>query len=359
MKESAVLRQALGIDVSKDSLSFCLGVLKDDLEKDHYQGEDVSNDTVGFKVLTKWVKSSSRKKELPVVIMEATGVYHEGIAYYLYNHGYDVCIMQSGRVKRYAQSLDQRSKTDALDSKMLSMLGCERKISPWTPPSKTLEELKFLSRERSSLIKDRNVERNRIHAKKAALFTFKKAIKRYKKRMVLLNSQIEEVELEMREIIEKDKLLLEKMGYLKSIPGVSFISAATVVAETSGFSLFSSAKQLVSYSGYDVVLRESGTYRGKSRISKKGNKHIRAVLHMPSMTAIRINPTLKPFYERLKPTKVKPLIALVAVQRKMLVLMYSLWKSNQYYDSEHEIKKVARNKFPATQDRNKIEFATS
>lgn len=177
--------------------------------------------------------------------------------------------------------------------------------------------------------------------------------------MVLLNSQIEEIELEMQEIIEKDKLLLEKMDYLKSIPGVSFISAATVVAETSGFSLFSSAKQLVSYSGYDVVLRESGTYRGKSRISKKGNKHIRAVLHMPSMTAIRINPTLKPFYERLKPTKVKPLIALVAVQRKMLVLMYSLWKNNQYYDSEYEIKKVARNKFPATQDRNKIEFVTS
>ena len=359
MKRSTVLRQALGIDVSKDSLSYCLGVLKDDLDKDYLQAEDVSNDTKGFKELTKWVKLSSRKKELPVVVMEATGVYHEGIAYHLYDLGYDVCIMQSGRVKKYAQSLDQRSKTDALDSKMLSMLGCERKITPWTPPSKTLEEIKFLSRERSSLIKEKNIEKNRFHAMETASFTFKKAIKRYKKRMMLLNSQIEEIELEMQEIIDKDKMLLEKMDYLKSIPGVSFISAATVVAETSGFSLFSSAKQLVSYSGYDIVLRESGTYKGKSRISKKGNKHIRAVLHMPSMTAIRVNPTLKPFYERLKPVKTKPLIALVAVQRKMLVLMYSLWKTNQYYDADYEMKKVARNKFPATQDSNKIEFETS
>ncbi len=359
MKESTVLRQALGIDVSKDSLSFCLGVLKDDLEKDYFQSEDVSNDTNGFKVLSRWVKSSSRKKELPVVIMEATGVYHEALANYLFNHGYDVCIMQSGRVKKYAQSLDQRSKTDALDSKMLSMLGCERKISRWVPPSKTLEELKFLSRERSSLIKDRNIEKNRIHAKNAASFAYKKAIKRYNKRMVLLNSQIDEIELEMQAITDKDSLLAEKMNYLKSIPGVSFISAVTVVAETLGFSLFSSAKQLVSYSGYDVVLRESGTYKGKSRISKKGNKYIRAVLHMPSMTAIRVNPTLKPFYERLKPVKTKPLIALVAVQRKMLVLMYSLWKGNQYYDANYEMKKVARNKFPATQDSNKIEFETS
>lgn len=359
MKESRVLKQSLGIDVSKDSLSLCLGVLKDDLVKDFVHGADVSNDKKGFKELTKWVRSTSRKKELPVVIMEATGVYHEGLAYYLYNLGYEVCIMQSGRVKKYAQSLDQRSKTDALDSKMLSMLGCERKITPWSPPNETLLELKFLSRERSALIKERNTEKNRFHAMQSASFTFKKAIKRYKKRMMLLNSQIKEIELEMQEIIDKDSLLLEKMNYLKSIPGVSFISAATVVAETSGFLLFSSAKQLVSYSGYDVVLRESGTYKGKSRISKKGNKHIRAVLHMPSMTAIRVNPTLKPFYERLKPKKVKLLIALVAVQRKMLVLMYSLWKSNQYYDADYEVKKVARNKFPATQDSNKIEFVTS
>ncbi len=60
-----------------------------------------------------------------LVVLEATGVYHQGIAHYLYVHGYSVCVMQSGRVKRYAQSLDQRSKTDSLDSKMLSMLGLE------------------------------------------------------------------------------------------------------------------------------------------------------------------------------------------------------------------------------------------
>ncbi len=61
--------------------------------------------------------------------MEATGVYHQHVAHYLYKHGYAICIMQSGRVKRYAQSLDQRSKTDALDSRMLSMLGLERDSS--------------------------------------------------------------------------------------------------------------------------------------------------------------------------------------------------------------------------------------
>ena len=72
--------------------------------------------------------------------------------------------MQSGRVKKYAQSLDQRSKTDALDSKMLAMLGCERRITPWTPPKENLQHLKMLSRERSLLLKEKTSLKNRLHA---------------------------------------------------------------------------------------------------------------------------------------------------------------------------------------------------
>jgi transposase len=147
-----------------------------------------------------------------------------------------------------------------------------------------------------------------------------------------LNAQITEVEMEMREVTARDLELTKKLGYLESIPGVSFISVITVIAETSGFALINSGKQLTSYAGYDVVMKESGTYRGKTRISKKGNRHIRAVLHMPSMTCVRVNPTLRTFNQRLKPNKVKPMVALVAVQRKLLILMYTLWKNEEYYD---------------------------
>lgn len=357
--QSGVLKQALGIDVSKDSLSLCLGILKQDLEKDFIKRDDVPNDYSGFKQIEKWLKSVIICDELPIIVMEATGVYHECIAHYLHNLGYKVCIMQSGRVKKYAQSLDQRSKTDALDSKMLSMLGCERKLPEWSPPGKTLQKLKLLSRERSTLVKERSTERNRIHAIKTSSFPQKDAIKRSNKRIKLLDEQITEIEADMHKIVQTDKILLKKTKLLESIPGVSFIAVTTVVAETLGFSNIHCAKQLVSYCGYDVVARESGTFIGKTRISKKGNNHIRAVLHMPSMTAIRVNPTLKKFYDRLKPKKVKPIIALVAVQRKLLILMYSMWKNNEYYDSEYEVNKAARKQVLAAQDSSKTEFATS
>ena len=348
------LKQSLGIDVSKLNLSLSLGFLTDKLEKKFKSHPDVPNDLSGYKELLKWLNKSVDNSVELLVVMEATGVYHQGIAHYLYSHGHAVCIMQSGRVKRYAQSLDQRSKTDALDSKMLSMLGLERSIRPWQPPSKELQGLKALSRERSSLLKDRTTETNRQGAIDSGVHDSPKALKRHRDRLKLLNGQIEMIEGEMKEIISKNEALERKVGFLTSIPGISFISAATVVGETLGFESISNAKQLTSYAGYDVVLRESGNFKGKTRISKKGNSHIRAALHMPSMTCVRCNPTLKTFYTRLKPKKAKPLVALIAVQRKLLILMFALWKNEENYDAEFEKKKQQRQKTLAAQDNNLI-----
>lgn len=336
------LKQCLGVDVSKSSLSLSFGILDDNLKKKFTSHPDISNDVSGFKTLKAWLNKTVNSNVDFYVLMEATGVYHQEVCHYLYNLGYKVCVMQSGRVKRYAQSLDQRSKTDALDSKMLSMLGLERDLRLWGPPSKQLQQLKSLSRERSSLLKDKTTETNRQGAIASGSHSNQKAVKRHKKRLQLIEEQIAAIEREMRDLVSGDPNLRKRIGHLESIPGVSFVSAATVVGETLGFESISNAKQLTSYAGYDVVLRESGNFKGKTKISKRGNSHIRAVLHMPSMACVRCNPTLMQFYRRLKPNKAKPLVALVAVQRKLLVLMYTLWKNEEDYDAEFEKKKAAK-----------------
>ncbi|MGP1993572.1 IS110 family transposase [Zobellia laminariae] len=348
------LKQSLGIDVSKLNLSLSLGFLTDKLDKEFISHSDVSNDISGYKELLKWLRKSVDSSVDFLVVMEATGVYHQGIAHYLHGQGYAVCVMQSGRVKRYAQSLDQRSKTDALDSRMLSMLGLEESIRLWRPPSKELQQLKALSRERSSLLKDRTIENNRQGAIESSVYSNSKAQKRHKNRLKLFNSQIALIEQEMQELTSKNEVLKRKIGFMTSIPGISYISAATVIGETLGFESIMNAKQLTSYAGYDVVLRESGNFKGKTRISKKGNSHIRAALHMPSMTCVRCNPTLKQFYNRLKPKKAKPLVALIAVQRKLLILMYTLWKNEEVYDANFETKKQQKHKALAAQDNNLI-----
>jgi len=347
------LKQSLGIDVSKLNLSLSLGFLTKNLNKEFESHCDVLNDLSGYKELLKWLRKSVDNSVELLVVMEATGVYHQGIAHYLHEKGYAVCVMQSGRVKRYAQSLDQRSKTDALDSKMLSMLGLERSIRLWQPPSGELQELKGLSRERSSLLKDRTTETNRQGAIDSGVYGNAKTLKRHRSRLKLLNAQIAIIEQEMQDLVSNNKELERKIGFMMSIPGISFKSAATVVGETLGFESIVNAKQLASYAGYDIVLRESGNFKGKTRISKRGNSHIRAALHMPSMTCVRCNPTLKPFYNRLKPNKAKALVALIAVQRKLLILMYTLWKNEEVYDAEFETKKQQKHKALAARD-NKL-----
>ncbi|MET6992097.1 IS110 family transposase [Sediminicola arcticus] len=157
----------------------------------------------------------------------------------------------------------------------------------------------------------------------------------------------------MQELISENEELKRKIDFLTNIPGISFKSAATVVGETLGFESIVNTKQLASYAGYDIILRESGNFKGKTRISKRGNSHIRAALHMPSMTCVRCNPTLKQFYNRLKPNKAKPLVALIAVQRKLLILMYTLWKNEEVYDAKFETKKQQKHEALAARD-NKL-----
>jgi len=201
------LKQSLGIDVSKSNLSLSLGFLNKKLDKVFESHPDVYNELKGYRLLLKWLKASVYSEVELLVVMEATGVYHQGIAHYLYEQDYSVCVMQSGRVKRYAQSLGQLLKTDALDSRMLSMLGLERNIRLWHPPSEELQELKGLSRERSSLLNDRTMETNRQGAIASSVHSNASALKRHKVRLKLLNTQIAADEEDMQLLIEENEVL--------------------------------------------------------------------------------------------------------------------------------------------------------
>lgn len=141
------------------------------------------------------------------------------------------------------------------------------------------------------------------------------------------------------------------MKDLCTIPGCAFTTVAAIVGETNGFKEFDSAKQLSSYAGYDVVHNESGTsVLSKTRISKKGNRYIRHHLHFPAMCASQHIPEYRGLKERIKDRAKIPMKAQVAIQRKLLVLMYALWKNGSVYEKGYHQKKVARDQAQATQD---------
>ena len=136
----------------------------------------------------------------------------------------------------------------------------------------------------------------------------------------------------IKEHVNSSEEVKQKVDNICLVKGIGLLTVATIIGETNGFEMFENIRQLVSYSGYDVVENQSGKHFGKTKISKKGNAHIRRILHMPSFTVVRYDQ--KPFadlFERVyERTNIK-MKGYVAVQKKMLIYIYTLWKNNQPY----------------------------
>jgi len=326
-----IIKQNAGVDVSKDDLKVALSHLTVDYRVVVRSTRTFPNTPKGFGQLQDWV--NHKKYPAPAVhfTMEATGVYYEGLAYFLYEQGYRLHVVLPNHAKKYGQSLGVKSKTDKLDARTLAQMGLERELRFWQPVSPSLYGLKQLTRERDALVRNRTTASNLLHAYRHHGKPNRDSISRSIKQISFLDQQIKQIEKEITSFVNQDKVLQSKMKYLLSIPGVGLLTAATIVAETNGFATFENIRQVISYAGLDVRIAESGKWKGKSKISKRGNSHIRKALFMPSLSKIKHNRETKLFYERLKEKKAAGMIAVVAVERKLLGLMFSLWKKEEMY----------------------------
>jgi transposase len=237
------------------------------------------------------------------------------------------------KAKHFIKSLNTKSKTDKIDSKALGQMGLERKLRAWQPIQPIFKEIKSLTRERSSLVKFRTQQKNSLHALKYSYEPNQERVERLEDTIDFLDAQIEKIERQLAVVLKKDPELKAKIKFIKTITGIDKLTASVVISETNGFMLIDNTRQLTSYSGLDVKLAESGKWKGKSKISKQGNSHIRGALYLPALTLIRCNPQYKTFYNRIVAKKKINKIGITAVQRKLLILIYSIWKSQKNFQS--------------------------
>jgi transposase len=295
-----------------------------------------TNNISGFKQLLNWTEKL-REKEAPVkFVVEATGVYHEKLARHLKDSGKSISIILPNKARHFAQTLKVWTVNDKESSKMLSTLGLETQLDEWEKPDPMFAHLKKLTREREHIQDARTVNLNELHAEEHSAIHVKSTHRRLRQAIKLQDNQIIEIEKEIEEIAQSQPVLHEKLNKICTIPGIGLITAITVVAECKGFNLFHNCKQLVCYAGYDVVEKESGTsVYGKSHISGKGNKHIRKAMHFPALISVRYNEHHKNLYIRLESKHGIKMKAYTAVQRKLLVLIYTLWNKDVCYKPEY------------------------
>jgi len=336
-----VLRQNVGIDISKDTFAVAFTILLNGQVIKHIDTKEFKNKVEYFDEFYNWCEELKDENTEISFTMEATGVYYENLAYYLFGKEANIHVLLPNKVKKFVESLNIKSKTDKIDSKVLGQMGVERVLDKWVLSSKIYRKLRTLSRERLQLINNRTGVKNQLHAELHTGDPIKTVITRMKNHIKYLDKQIASIDKELKYVVSKDNYVSEKVKKITTIPGISFLTVVTVIGETGGFDNTKSIRQITSYAGYDVSIKESGKWKGKTRISKKGNSYIRRAMYMPALSSIRFSETSKIFYDRINQKKPSGLIAVTAIQRKLLGLIYTLWKNDTEYIENYEMKKAS------------------
>lgn len=340
-----IVKQIVGIDVAMKELVVCLGRMLDDWSAELYATKTFANTAHGMQSLVLWVKKQTDHQVGVRFVMEATGVYHEALAYFLEEKGYEVSIVLPNKISNYMRTLDVKTITDNTASQAIARFGLERKLDNWKRPKEIYRRLRQLTRERDQLIEERTMVKNQLHAEQTEAFPNKGSLKRIKDRIKMLVKQENEIMTEVAAMIAKDDELKKMIMIICSLPGVGLLTAAVVLAETNGFDLIRNRRQLASYAGFDIIEKQSGiSVKSKPRISKKGNKYLRKAMHLPALAAIRHNERFKAIFARIVSKHGIKIKAAVAVQRKLLEMIFTLWKTNTPFDKNYLMKAEAQEK---------------
>ncbi|WP_294314618.1 IS110 family transposase [uncultured Chryseobacterium sp.] len=334
-----VLKQVAGIDVAQKELVVTLGCLYEDFTVEFLSYKVFKNTDDGIKSLIEWAENKVFKTSDIHYVMEATGGYHQKFAYYLAGHNRNVYIVLPNKISNYIRTLDLKTITDKSCSQAIARFGLERKLNPWKKPDQAYHRLQQLTRERDQIVQQRSMVKNQLHAEKAQASPHLKSMERMRSRISFLNGQEKEIKEDINEIIKSNLTIKQIIERLITIPGVGILTAVTVLGETNGFELIRNKSQLSAYAGLDIKEKQSGTsVKAKPRITKKGNRNLRKSMYLPALTAVRCDDNFKEIYAGLVSKHGIKMKALVAVQRKILELIYVLFKNQTLYDQQYKTK---------------------
>jgi len=304
----------LGIDVSKADFHAYL------IQGAKRGKKSFPNGPVGYRQLRTWLKN--RQSSKVHACMEATGAYWMGLATALYEAGFAVSVVNPNRTVMFARSQLRRTKTDQVDAEMIAEFCKTQKPSKWSPPPVEILELRGLLSYRDHLVR----EKLRLKQVVSQVHVSRELQKLHAKQQKTLEQTIEALERQLRAFLKVHSDISEAVDRLTAVSGIGLLTALAIVAKLPVDRL-RNGKAAAAYIGVTPSERQSGTsIHGKPRICKTGNASLRRDLYMPAAVAMRHNPILKAFSERLKAAGKPPKLILIAVMRKLIVLAFAILK---------------------------------
>ena len=269
-----------------------------------------------------------------VVVMEATGYYHYRLAQFLYKNGICVSVVNPLSVKRFIQMKLAKVKTDKSDAKAICSYALSNELPLYNALTDVQAECLQLFRLMDSYLKKRTATKNKLHGEKALGIPSKYVYRSLMRELKHLDREVKGIENRLLELVKQDQQ--KQLTLLTSIPGIGTKTALFLVVITDGFSKFEKASQLCSYVGITPTIKESGSsVRGRSRISKVGNKKLRNLLFLCAFNACKHNKGCSMLYERILARGKSKKLALIAVANKLLKQAFAIVKSGLPYDENY------------------------
>ena len=309
-----------GIDISKNVF---------DVYGCNTRHNQFKNDEQGFKSFLKSLPQGA------LVVMEATGYYHYRLAQFLYYKGVFVSVVNPLSVKRFIQMKLAKVKTDKSDAKAICEYGKMNAVLLYNALTEIQSECLQLFRLLDSYLKHRTATKNKLKGEEVLGVPSKFVYQSLKRNLKHLNKEVDVLEARLLELVKQDQQ--HQITLLKSIPGMGVKTALFLIVVTDGFKKFETASQLCSYVGITPTIRESGSsVKGRSRISKVGNKKLRNLLFLCAFSACKHNKACRELYDRIVAKGKSKKLALIAVCNKLLKQAFAIVKSGLPYDTNYK-----------------------
>lgn len=317
----------VGIDVSKRKLDLAL------LMQGKIKSKVFENSPAGHAQIGQWLIGKGAAQAQTHICMEATGPYSESLATALADQGWTVSVVNPARIKGFAQSELSRNKTDAIDAALLARFCAAMHPAPWTPPPLAWRELRAWV-DRLQALKDmQQQEKNRQEAFQA--MAQPSIVDSIQNHLDWLAEEIEMLEQDIDDHLDRHPDIKRDADLITSIPGIGDTTAAKVLAYIGDARRFDSAKALAAFVGVTPKQRQSGSsVKGRTVISRTGHGALRAALYMPGMVALKHNPAIKAFGERLRANGLAPKAVIGAAMRKLVHLIYGVLRSGVPFDAK-------------------------
>jgi transposase len=303
------ISQWVGIDISKATLDVYLRPLGKAMKVANTE-EDISKLVEALKSYT-----------VNLIVLEATGGLETELVIQLQAAGLPVALINPRQGRNFAKATGKLAKTDAIDAQILAHFGEAMKPQILAVESEESRQLSDLISRRRQLVEMRTAEKNRRERARG------KALADIEAHLEYLDNCLEKLNQEIEELTQANQQWLEKVNLLKTVPGIGQVISTTLVSDLPELGQLT-AKQISRLVGVAPINHDSGQHKGKRMISG-GRAHVRAILYMGAVVAMRHNPVIKAFYERLLGRGKSKKLALTACVRKILVILNAMVRSQQ------------------------------